>query len=590
MYNLTKSHQSNKILSSTPCWVAPNTYDVEEIRDSNESYHPFLSSKPRFETKKPFCNTFYNVKNTDKIKGGKFLKGLRFEIECKREVGPCNFDYSDRRSSSDVSSHSDSVKPQKRLPKLYVNRPKLTSGVSPPSVPTKIDEYGYDFDENGNLIKNTLSMVDICGCKEKEGTLKKSKCEPCKPCNEWRKPTKERIEEQYQVNDVPSPGAYDPVDLNKLCTMKPDYAAQQKNKKCAPIIRYTDDIYRDAYRNNYPAPCDYSPKIKPRNKIQRLVPFGISSSERRNTLFGATNLESPAPNLYVITDRVACGYQHLKCDLTFGHEERFRGIVVDNDVPPPGTYTPKVTIQDTLLSEIRRTRYLKGGFGVTSPLHPCEHPDASPAPNQYCTQEPKDTCCYSKNIPTSKFISKTKRFACNHLDTPNPFTYDTQSSFKATQDKKSFLKVKKRKKQGFLVGLPSRFHPFFGLASPFRDFNKNLGPGSYDYEDCLKSTIDGYYLPVVDRWLEPSFRKPPPGSYEITKDGNIYTDSMSRAKHSFNREVKNEISNANGKRSKSEVNSAKTSLFLNRVTKTKLLRSFNRPRLTASEIKSGVKR
>ncbi|XP_019870743.2 sperm-tail PG-rich repeat-containing protein 2-like [Aethina tumida] len=504
MHNL--SPRWRPTVANTPELVGPYTYYLDCVKicpKRKQNYAPFLrcAKLERSVGNPSFTDKFYTIPNTRKIKGGSSLQNRapRFLDKADDQPGP-GF-YSPERAKFCKDIHNAGGR------RLYANRVEYCFGISAPSIPTRIDENGYDIDQYGMLAKmppNTrkdyvgpqdydIRECICCSCEQYRG---------CK----WSKSKTKRFD--YHLSENPGPGAYE-LQIPKDPQQEAIEDYRQMARLFSYLPRYLDQQEMRQLRENYPSPQEYSPEKLKCKRLEGWTKAPFCSTTNR---FKEVLVPTPGPTDYDVKHindmgKITCGPKNAP-------PQRFKQPSFDG--PSPASYNIKSPLQEKLDSKSNKYAVRTAPFLISSPLELPNH-EVRPAPNAYTLPDPFDV----EEENSSVFKSKVKRFPtkCNlndSLDFP-----DVQGSFEASQTKKSF-NVKNL--------------PFNHTSYKKEVFSTNPDPGSYHYD---LSWSDGRTIQKeFPRFKQDKFRSPGVGVYNIHPKFEVATY---RAWDTFNLPLKERV-------------------------------------------------
>ncbi|CAH0556974.1 unnamed protein product [Brassicogethes aeneus] len=408
MYNLTPRWK--KTYESTPPLINANTYLLcggKVCERPRENCYPFLTSSKlkRSVVNTSFCDKFYIVPDNKKIKGGSSLKSkaVRFQPH-KWDDTPGPTSYSPEASTK--CRQLEELPPGKG--RLYLCHVDLTCGVSAPSIPSKIDENGYDIDCYGfldkvppNPVKEFVGPADYditqCPC---------CNCEKYHGCN-WSNSKTKRFKDN--VEDLPGPGTYNlQLPRDPLKEQMEEY--REMARLFSSSMRYLDMQEMQLIKDNYPSPASYYPKTYKCKTYPGIHqrPF-ITAGKRFKS-----NLEiTPAPTDYDVKfpekrKRILC------CPLPYS--ERFTGNKID-DIPGPGAYNLKSPLQQKLDSKLNKYAAFRAPFNHTSKRSSLVRDEGGPGPTAYDVKF-GDYC--KATIGSSALKSRVQRFPKKCVNNTEP--------------------------------------------------------------------------------------------------------------------------------------------------------------------------
>ncbi|KAF2881635.1 hypothetical protein ILUMI_24492 [Ignelater luminosus] len=425
----------------TPSNIGPNSYIICEGREPVlRNAVPFLSStgrKLRLNSE-IYTDTIFNPDDTlvkRRVTGGSTLRNKAIRLRYPKGDTPGPADYDPKKIEKGCK-----YKPPlcHGKGKLFVCRVPYTVFASSPSVPTHIDENGYNVDEYGNLVKcppdphdRTLgpAFYDVPRGEICFTTLKYHKgCQ-------WSKSKTKR--KTMPISDTPPPGAYDPK-LNPCTKTKHDEEYRELARYFSFFPRFTEAEMLRITREGLPGPgyynvnassfqCPKSLSINPR-------PFIVKSERFSSNL----NSDKPGPATYEICDAVTKQQQFSTKCVPFGIQSRRFSATKTATTPGPASYDIKSPLVEKLCSKINKYSAVDVPFYRTSERKMgFASPEAEflPGPGEYDVEKPE---VEKEEVSASFFKSRTARFRRSRTkEDGGPASYNISEQFNKNHNRRS---------------------------------------------------------------------------------------------------------------------------------------------------------
>ncbi|GJQ70540.1 putative sperm-tail PG-rich repeat protein [Trypoxylus dichotomus] len=430
MYNIAKRQGLPKI-GDTPDNVAPNTYIFDSYRTFKQNNAAFLSKTQRDFVigNKLYTQALYNVDSAPiHIKGGSSIKNTvkRTFITPSDSPGPAAYSPKDIKRKPPSSS----VRPPGRG-KLYLCKPPRLAQ-SAPSIPTRVDENGYYFDENGVLVKSLPDEYDTTlgpafYSINPKPFLTTNRYKGC----EWSKRSAKRS--IPNVNSNPPPGSYNIETEIGRYNLRDEYIREMARLySYVPRILEANEL--KILREGLPAPGQYDTNkstLKANNYAGIYPPPLIVASER----FVYQESETPAPNAY---DVLNC-LKRKRCavlDIPFGSEAPRETLCTNLCGPGPAAYSYPGPIEEKISRKRNFYGTVETPFNTTAIRKTdfvARDAPYTPGPSNY-TVEPFEVA--KESVSCSHFKSKTTRFAPLHkTENVGPATYGISETSHKNRDR-----------------------------------------------------------------------------------------------------------------------------------------------------------
>ncbi|KAF5303019.1 hypothetical protein FQR65_LT08348 [Abscondita terminalis] len=491
MYDLAP--RFGKTYSATTKDVGPNTYITCCEKDQYPHWAPFLTgAKRKTDLSAPtYTEALYHPEQRRKIKikGGASIiyTAKRSKPNKNNTPGPANYDAKPREKGCKCSP------PLHGKGRLYLCRVPFTNTISAPSVPTRIDQNGYNVDQFGNTVKNPATVYDISRGPAYYNIPRKDLNITTRlyhQGSQWSKSNVVRFKKQK--SDTPGVGEY---NLNLKSCLDPSLVEYRGLARLFSFLpRFTEGEMLKATRNNFPAPNSYNINTSSfeRKEPVSVVPVPFVSREPR---FKYTATDIPGPAHYKINDNKK---EFLCKEVPFCvGSDRWKSSKLDT-TPGPNAYKIVGGITEKLKNKpnrysIRDVPFLNTAKRMTDFVHNGEFP--TPWDNGIEISEVPKLPIYS-----SCFKSRSRRFQNSLSEEAGPGSYNVGESFNKNTNRKSHNTGKV---------------PFLTSTLRLKDDSKILSPGPADYLKLDNMVLKGLTIPSVPRFKELPDETPGPGTYKI---------------------------------------------------------------------------
>ncbi|XP_044267373.1 sperm-tail PG-rich repeat-containing protein 2-like [Tribolium madens] len=501
MYDV--SSRTVLIKSSTGENVGPSTYVTCEPRCRKQNYAPFLSNtikSPSFISKLN-TNAIYDIRDyRTKIKGGSSIKNRAPRFVYKADDTPAPTKYNPKP----IQCGKKKLKLDPTKPKVYVCAVPYSSTVTAPSIPSKVDENGYEIDEEGKIVKvppDEKIPVDL-EIKSQFGVGKGWR---------WACRTSERFDDKKYTTAGPGPAAYS-VEIPKCRKAEEDEKYREMARLFTFIPRYVEAQEMKAQREKMPGPGSYDLGTS-KKECESINPRPFISATAR---FSYKISDTPAPTQYTVCDCSTKQKQFsTKCAPFEVESPRFKRKKLAC-TPGPACYNLKGALQQKIESKKNRFAICDPPFNTTAPRKISFAPrDAAYTPSAADYPEDQDEeYDDTTEIYSSVFKNCVERFSClkDGKDSIGPAEYNIRESFAKSRNRKCHSvaevpfnssgprSVTPAVKTG--VPCPSSYKTERGLdytscrfaMSPrFKCVEETPGPGLYNIHPRLeKSTYKAY--------------------------------------------------------------------------------------------------
>lgn len=434
MYN--KSPRMGELrMAATPANVGPSTYFLDDCKFQRENCAPFLSWKDRgFSIGYPnYTDASYDLSSTPHrhVKGGVIGKAKRFQKK-DADVFPGPGKYYTAIDPTKCKRMDPTPIPGKG--KLYVCRvPYTVFGKGPPSIPTKLDENGYDV-KCGMPFKNPPNEHDqtlgpaFYKVRSKEWLTTRL----YKGCY-WSCRTSKRS--TFKPNGNPSPADYC-INLDCCKSSERDEYVRAMARLFSYVPRYMEAEEMRLMSDQTPGPASYNTNtstIRDRKSMSiRPVPF-VSGAKR----FKDTLSDTPGPGHYCTC---TCymnrkDFSH-KCTPFNVDACRFKRKQEEKS-PGPAYYTVPSPLQEKLCHKMNLYSVVEVPFN-----HTAERKMSFVNDDQYCMPGPANYPEEMRGKPTLPISGPTFRCGVNRFpqqvsETAEPASYSINDSFNKNRDRTS---------------------------------------------------------------------------------------------------------------------------------------------------------
>ncbi|XP_057671943.1 sperm-tail PG-rich repeat-containing protein 2-like [Diorhabda carinulata] len=490
MYNKTNRF-GVPIKPQTSSLVGPTTYTVI-CKSQLKNQVPFLSSaelKSSFFNKS-FCDTYYRlpeVKNT-LLACSPSYTAPRTSQYGTESPGPAAHEVKPVK----CYTQADRIADKQVLRKLYACRVPYTLVGTGPSIPTKINENGYDVGPYGDVTPIPPTDHDTTLGPARYSVVKKSRYDSLYRGIDWSVGKTRR--EFYNIDsNIPGPAEYN-VKIPTCPRDKENDEFREMARLFTYIPRFLDKQDMISRKNNYPGPGDYD--ITKYESCKRCPPLERTAFFSGTKRFKYKTNDSPAASAYFYKPSK---YNVSKLGIPFGVGSSRFPKKKEAPTPSPADYDIKGIIREKLEKNLQYADQ-KPPFGKSARRVTIEiSKDVlnTPSPQLYTIQ-----CVPAcKLYTTSTFKSKIARFPkqCRTLEGA-PGRYNDMESFNKVKNKKSYNVSK--------VSFNSKC-PKKNIID--KNISNNASPASY--ETGIRSSNKGFLVPKSPRWKEPKDKFPGPGSY-----------------------------------------------------------------------------
>ncbi|CAF0774130.1 unnamed protein product [Adineta steineri] len=413
---------------------------------------------------------------------------------------------------------------------LKINRKSL-----PPSIPDPKYSYGFEQDEDGNLVPHQPVFLDQDIDQDFSNTTVENDPTKLYQGVHFGKYSSKRTD--FAAKPGPGPGEYDVHDPIKLEIHHINAKPIEKRSELQ-VPRYPDSLLKTAAKDDIPGPGQYSIKREldfeqSKSDILGLdierPPFG-SQTQRFNNFATAV----PGPGAY--DDKFLSIFNSSQTKPTSIKRVPFNQTTArfvstnykSRSLPGPAQYhIPTFTDENT--RRVAMDHGKKPPFNVAAVrrfnILPKDETNR-PGPSTYDVKTQPSKPKYEQ--PTANFISNTSRDLVIE-DIPGPAAYDVPSAYQSliTQHRKSpRSKVARQRQSQFLSAAKRTFVSDMTTDNP--------GPGAY--EGSITSRPHGY-APVRDtRFRDEIPQLPGPADYELSP---LLQDTVLRG--TFNTKLNNPI-------------------------------------------------
>ncbi|KAK5645626.1 hypothetical protein RI129_004090 [Pyrocoelia pectoralis] len=505
MFNLAS--RFTKTNTATPPGLGPNSYTICDAKEYLGGYHctlsfkflsaritenriPFLSSNIRNTTKTlpVYTHAIYHPEehHRPRIKGGASLiyTAKRLKYNKDDAPGPCDYD-------PEVTIFPRQV----GVGRVYLCRVPYSVSAKGPSVPSHLDENGYDIDDDGNLIKLPANVYDTSRGPARYNVPRGEFCYTTNKYhkgNWWSKSNTIRFPKQ--MSTTPGVGEY---NLKTVTLSEGNEEYREMARLFSFLPRFTEAEMLRIEREDTPGPGSYNVDNSSFTRKESLsvtsVPF-ITGAAR---LSSGLKYETPAPGDYEVQHCPVGRRDFSKRQYIGAQAARFVSGK-QQQYPSPNTYNVPNPIDVKIKAKSNRFSRVKVPFCVLAERKMgFVHKDAPdfPGPAEYDIQTKEITMEYEDG---PCFKSRSKRFTrTTKTYDAGPASYDITEPFKKNTNRKShntgkvpFLSSELRSTKlksktpgpseystGGILGMKGLS---FGHALRFKDKCDDLpGPGQY---------------------------------------------------------------------------------------------------------------
>ncbi|XP_017778545.1 PREDICTED: sperm-tail PG-rich repeat-containing protein 2-like [Nicrophorus vespilloides] len=482
-----------KIIAPTPEKLAPNTYYVtDDGKFCKKNWVPFMQSSEKKLSiiNKVYTEAIYDGVDKHRIVGGSTLrnKAIRETKVLSDSPGPGTYDPKPIRKKIPKVLSKTAFKGRR----LYVCPVPYALEDYGPSIPTRIDENGYDINENDKLEKIPANKHDTTmGPAYYKVSTACTTTEIYKGCTFWKSGSRRGM--KYE-SDTPSPGEYD-ARIKKLFNVRDEYVREMA-RLYSYVPRFVDAEQKKQIRADMPGPAAYTMPEKISKKSLSLNPAPFCTRKER---FQSKFEENPGPAKYDIRANVIRNSFSLS-DAPFSiNSNRFITKKV-LPTPGPGNYYLESPIIEKLLKKMNlQAKNIPFNHTLEREVvHLNKDVLSFPTASAY-TVEPYEM--EKSNIDAAVFKSKTTRFVKSKAaKTAEPASYSVSEPFNKNRDRKSH----NTGKVPFQSTQPRQGIPMTGAR---------LNPSPANYMGHVSVDSKGYYFNVTPRFADEPEDTPGPASY-----------------------------------------------------------------------------
>ncbi|KAB0797255.1 hypothetical protein PPYR_08249 [Photinus pyralis] len=428
MYNL--GPRFTKAKTATPPFLGPNSYTICDKKECFKNRTPFLSSSVRKTTATypVYTHAIYHPEeyNRRRIKGGASVNYTAKRLKYSEEdsPGPCDYELEVTEFPRQVG-----------VGKLYLCRVPYSLTAKGPSVPSHLDENGYDIDNHGNLIKIPPNIYDTSRGPAKYNVPRGEICYTTNKYHKgswWSKSNIVRFPKQ--VSATPGVGAY---NIQGDCACEENEGYREMARLFSFLPRFTEAEMLRVAREDTPGPGSYNADTSSFTRKDSLsvapVPF-ISGAKR---LGSNLKSESPAPGEYEVQNCPA-GRRDFSKRQYIGVQAGRPTVGKQQDYPGPATYNVLGPIDEKIRAKSNKYCCVDVPFyALAERKMGFVHKDAPhlPAPGDYDLEKMEMTKEYEGG---PCFKSKSKRFtSITEIDGAGPASYNITEPFKKNTSRKS---------------------------------------------------------------------------------------------------------------------------------------------------------